>query len=151
MFRWALIAIAAIPLPATASDDFYAGKTVKIIIGTAVGGEYGAYAQLLAQHIGKFVPGKPTVIVQTMPGGSGMVALNHLAKVAAQDGTVLSLPHVNIVQDGLLNPRALFDPAKFHCLGGHLLPDRGTRLSGSRADPEPAACLVTRSASKREG
>ena len=85
-------AFAALPLPAAASDNFYAGKTVRIVIGTAVGGEYGTYAQLLAQHIGKFVPGKPTVTVQAMPGGGGMVALNHLAKVAAQDGTVLSVP-----------------------------------------------------------
>jgi tripartite-type tricarboxylate transporter receptor subunit TctC len=117
MLRWALIAIAAIPSPAAAGDDFYAGKTVKIIIGAAAGGEYGAYAQLMAQHIGRFVPGKPTVIVQTMPGGGGMVALNHLAKVAPHDGTVLAMPHVNIVQDGLLNPRAMFDPAKFQWIG----------------------------------
>ena len=122
MFRWALVAIAAIPLlsPAAAepvSDDFYSGKTVRIIIGTTTAGEYGAYAQLMAQHIGRFVPGKPTVIVQTMVGGAGLVALNHVARIAPQDGTVLSLPHANIVQDGLLNPRVQFDPARFQWIG----------------------------------
>jgi hypothetical protein len=127
MFRWALIAIAAMPLLSTAaastaaaepaSDDFYSGKTVRIIIGTTTAGEYGAYAQLMAQHIGRFVPGKPTVIVQTMVGGAGLVALNHVAIIAPQDGTVLSLPHANIVQDGLLNPRAQFDPARFQWIG----------------------------------
>ena len=122
MFRWALIAFAAMPLLSTARaeparDDFYSGKTVRIIIGTTTAGEYGAYAQLMAQHIGRFVPGKPTVIVQTMLGGGGLVALNHLAKIAPQDGTVLSLPHANIVQDGLLNPRAQFDPARFQWIG----------------------------------
>jgi tripartite-type tricarboxylate transporter receptor subunit TctC len=122
MFRWALFAFAAMPLLSTAvaepaSGDFYAGKTVRIIIGTTTAGEYGAYAQLMAQHIGRFVPGKPTVIVQTMLGGAGMVALNHVAVVAPQDGTVLSLPHANIVQDGLLNPRAQFDPARFQWIG----------------------------------
>jgi tripartite-type tricarboxylate transporter receptor subunit TctC len=102
---------------AQANDDFYAGKTVRIIIGTTTAGEYGAYAQLMAQHIGRFVPGRPTVIVQTMLGGAGLVALNHLAKVAPQDGTVLSLPHANIVQDGLLNPRVQYDPAQFQWIG----------------------------------
>lgn len=122
MLRWALIACAAMVLPSTAyaesaGDDFYAGKTVRIIIGTTTAGEYGSYAQLMAHHIGRFIPGKPTVIVQTMVGGGGLVALNHLAKVAAHDGTVLSLPHANIVQDGLLNPRAQFDPARFQWIG----------------------------------
>ena len=113
MVRTPLIAFAALLLSAhaaAADDDFYAGKTVRIIIGTTTAGEYGAYAQLMAQHVGRFIPGRPTVIVQTMLGGGGLVALNHLAKIAPQDGTVLSLPHANIVQDGLLNPRAQFDP-----------------------------------------
>ena len=102
---------------AQANDDFYAGKTVRIIIGTTTAGDYGLYAQLMAQHIGKHIPGKPTVIVQTMLGGGGLVALNHLAKIAPQDGTVLSLPHINIVQDGLLNPKVQFDPGKFQWIG----------------------------------
>ena len=119
MPRWALVAIAVMlsTAAAQANDDFYAGKTVRIIIGTTTAGDYGAYAQLMAQHIGRFIPGKPTVIVQTMQGGGGLVALNHLAKIAPQDGTVLSLPHANIVQDGLLNPKAQFDPGQFQWIG----------------------------------
>jgi tripartite-type tricarboxylate transporter receptor subunit TctC len=120
MIRRALLAVAAVLSGAgvaLAQDDFYAGKTVRLIIGTTTAGDYGAYAQLMAQHIGKHVPGKPMVIVQSMLGSGGLVALNHLAKVAAQDGTVLSLPHINIVQDGLLNPRVQFDPARFQWIG----------------------------------
>src|SRR6476620_6437156 len=122
MLRRALVVIAALALlatapPAQASDDFYAGKTVRLILGTTTAGDYGLYAQLMAQHIGRFIPGKPTVIVQSMVGGSGLLALNHVAKVAAQDGTVLSLPHINIVQDGLLNPKVQFDPARFQWIG----------------------------------
>jgi tripartite-type tricarboxylate transporter receptor subunit TctC len=122
MVRLALVAISAVSMLSAAraeqaSDDFYAGKTVRLILGTTTAGDYGLYAQLMAQHIGKFIPGKPTVIVQSMVGGGGLVALNHMAKVAAQDGTVLSLPHINIVQDGLLNPRVQFDPGKFQWIG----------------------------------
>ena len=114
-----------------AGDDFYAGETGQSRHRRHDGRDYGAYAQLIAQHIGRFVPGKPTVIVQTMLGGAGLVALNHLAKIAAQDGTVLSLPHANIVQDGLFNPRAQFDPApipvdrshdEHHASGGGVQP-----------------------------
>lgn len=122
MLRSAVIAIAAICLLQTApaaqsSDDFYAGRTVRLIIGTTTAGEYGFYAQLMAQHIAQFIPGRPTVIVQSMLGGGGLVALNYLARVAPQDGSVLSLPHVNIVQDGLLNPKVQFDPGKFQWIG----------------------------------
>ncbi len=82
MPRWALVAIAVMlsTAAAQANDDFYAGKTVRIIIGTTTAGDYGAYALLMAQHIGRFIPGKPTVIVQTMQGGGGLMALNHVAK-----------------------------------------------------------------------
>jgi tripartite-type tricarboxylate transporter receptor subunit TctC len=119
MFQWAIVLAASLSAAsaAQASDDFYAGKTVRLIIGTTTAGDYGAYALLLAQHIGKHIPGKPTVIVQSMQGGAGLVALNHVAKIAPQDGTVLSLPHINIVQDGLLNPKVQFDPAKFQWIG----------------------------------
>src|SRR5262245_62267078 len=80
------------------SDDFYAGKTIKIVIGTTVGGEFGAYGQLIARQLGKFIPGNPTLVVQTMPGGGGMLALKYLANEAPQDGTVLSIPHGNVIQ-----------------------------------------------------
>lgn len=114
----ALVVCAVAVLPARSggaevSSDFYAGKTVKIVIGAAVGGGYGVNAQLIANHVSKFVPGHPTVIVESMPGASGLRALNYVANVAPRDGTVLIVPMVNIVQDGLLSPSAKFDPARF--------------------------------------
>jgi tripartite-type tricarboxylate transporter receptor subunit TctC len=123
--------------------DFFAGKTVKIVIGTTVGGEYALYAQLIARHIGKFVPGNPTVIVQTMPGGGGMLALNHLANAAAQDGTVLSLPHVNVVQDGLLNSQVRFDPRKFQWIG-RIASLRQVGIASSKSQARSLADAKTR-------
>src|SRR5262245_1685910 len=113
MLRRVIVALAlmvATAGAAPAAEDFYAGKTVRIILGTTTAGEYGLYALLMAHHIGRFIPGKPTVIVQTMQGGAGLAALNHVARIAPQDGTVISQPHINIVQDGLLNPKVRFDP-----------------------------------------
>lgn len=78
--------VLAQPTCAQSISNFYVGKTVKIVIDADMRGEYGIYLQLIAQHIAKFVPGKPAVIVN--PSG-GIAALNHLANVAPPDGTAL--------------------------------------------------------------
>jgi len=97
--------------------EFYKDKTVRIVIGTGVGGSYGVYAQLVARHLGKFLPGSPTMIVQSMPGAGGLVALNYLAQKAPRDGTTLSVIHVTLVQEGMFNPRAQYDAAEFLWIG----------------------------------
>jgi tripartite-type tricarboxylate transporter receptor subunit TctC len=97
--------------------DFYKGKTVRVIIGTPVAGSYGIYAQLTARHLGRFIPGSPTVIMQSMMGAGGLVALNHLGQQAPRDGTVLSVIHSPIVQDGLFNPQAKINPTEFQWIG----------------------------------
>lgn len=97
--------------------DFYKDKTIRIIIGAGMGGSYGAYGQLVARHLGRFLPGAPTVIVQSMPGAGGLVALNYLAQKAPRDGTTISVIHVTLVQESLFNPRAQFDAAEFQWIG----------------------------------
>lgn len=98
-------------------DNFFAGKTVRILIGTQVGGEYDLYARLVARHISEFIPGKPNIIIQSMPGAGGLQAIRYLAGAAPRDGTVLIVPQVNIVQDGLLTSNPQFDPRAFHWVG----------------------------------
>lgn len=97
--------------------DFYRGKTVRLIIGTSIGGAYGVFSQLASRHIGRFIPGSPTVIVQSMPGAGGLVALNYLGTMAPRDGGVITLIHVTVVQEGLFNPSATFDPGAFQWIG----------------------------------
>ncbi len=97
--------------------DFYKGKTIRIVIGTSVGGAYGVFSQLAARHIGRHLPGQPTVIVQSMPGAGGLVSLNHLGTAAPRDGTVITLIHVTVVQEGLFNAGATFDPGAFQWIG----------------------------------
>ena len=67
---------------------FYQGKTVKIIVGYTPGGGYDTYARTLSTHIGKHIPGNPTVIVENMPGAGSIKALNYLYTAAPKDGTV---------------------------------------------------------------
>lgn len=98
-------------------EHFFRGKTVRLIIAFDTAGTYGQYSLLAARHLRKHMPGNPTIIVQSMPGAGGIVAINYVANVAPRDGSVLTMPPINMVQDGLLSPKAEFDPGKFHWLG----------------------------------
>jgi tripartite-type tricarboxylate transporter receptor subunit TctC len=108
---------AVVPGQAETVAEFYKGKTVRIIIGTGIGGSYGVYGTLVSRHLGRFLPGAPAIIVQPMPGAGGLIALNYLGNQAPRDGTVMSVIHVTVVQEGLFNPKAKFDPGKFQWVG----------------------------------
>src|SRR5262249_40139405 len=82
------------PLQPLAAQDFFAGKTITISTFTPPGGSYDTYARLLARHVGRFIPGRPTVIVLNQPGAGGLVALNYAGKIAPRDGTFLTLAGV---------------------------------------------------------
>jgi tripartite-type tricarboxylate transporter receptor subunit TctC len=75
---------------ARAADEFK-GKTISIVVGYSAGGGYDLYARALARHMGKYVPGSPTVIVQNMPGAASLLAVRHLDSNAAKDGTVWAM------------------------------------------------------------
>ena len=71
--------------------DFYRGKTVNMLIGVGVGGEYDLQARLVARHIGKHIPGSPTVVPQNMTGAGGLKMLNYLYAVAPKDGLAIGM------------------------------------------------------------
>jgi len=71
--------------------DFYKGKTITLVVRSGPGGGYDQYGRLVANHIGKHIPGNPNVIVQNMPGAGGIVAANYLDSQADQDGTVIAI------------------------------------------------------------
>src|SRR5262245_43179641 len=93
--RAAALAIIAWIIPTVASaqsvENFYRGKTVNVIIGYPPAGANDFYARAVARHIGKHIPGNPTVIPRNMPGGGSLVAANHIFNVAPKDGTTLGL------------------------------------------------------------
>src|SRR3989338_355078 len=72
-----------------ASDDFFKGKTVRIIVGFTAGGAFDAYARALARHLGRHIPGNPTFIVENMPGAGTLVATINVYKVAKPDGLTI--------------------------------------------------------------
>src|SRR6266852_8811197 len=99
--------------------DFYAGRTVQLVIGYATGGGYDDYARMLGRHIGRHIPGNPTVVVQNMPGAGSIRAANYLYNIAPKDGTVLGGFARGIFLDPLLGrtEAVRFIPAKFGWLG----------------------------------
>jgi tripartite-type tricarboxylate transporter receptor subunit TctC len=103
-FAWAFSAVVLASVPAAADPvaDFYKGKQMRMIIRSGVGGGYDLYARVLAAHIGKHIPGNPTIIPVNMPGGGGIKAANYVANVAPKDGTILT-----IVSQGLAVDQAL--------------------------------------------
>src|ERR1700677_2725645 len=81
--------LVAQPAAAQTVEAFYKSHELTILIGHPPGGSYDLYAQLAADHIGKFIPGKPTVIVQSMPGGAGSKAVTFFYGRAPRDGSMI--------------------------------------------------------------
>jgi tripartite-type tricarboxylate transporter receptor subunit TctC len=103
----ALIAHALGPLPLSAQQsvqDFYSGKQITVIVGAGTGGGYDLLARLMARHMGRHIPGNPTLIVQNMPGAGSLNATNHLFNVSPKDGSVIALIQRNMLLAPLVNP-----------------------------------------------
>lgn len=95
-------------------EQFYAGKQIKLITHVGPASGYSVWAHLVATHLGRHIPGAPSIIVQNMPGGGGMKAANYLNAIASKDG--LELGAVNRLVPTLSimgSPGANFDSAQF--------------------------------------
>jgi tripartite-type tricarboxylate transporter receptor subunit TctC len=98
--------------------DFYRGKTVTLTAGFNPGGGADTYARTIARHIGRHIPGTPSVVVKNMQGASSVIAANHIFNIAARDGTDIGLFAGNIVIDPLINDsRPKYDPCGFNWIG----------------------------------
>ena len=106
------------PAAAQSVEDFYRGKTLTMVVGTSPGGDYDLRLRMVARHIGRHIPGNPTVIVNNMPGGGGLVVANWLANVAPKDGTVVVAISQNLpVHQATGAPGIKFDVRKFNWIG----------------------------------
>lgn len=114
----AALSIALLTAPAAADDvaDFYRDKTVTVVVPSGSGGTFHLYGQLLQRHIGKHIPGRPTVVVQNRPGAGGVKAANYMAQAAPKDGTVIAEINPGSVIIPLLR-KVHYDPRKFNWIG----------------------------------
>jgi tripartite-type tricarboxylate transporter receptor subunit TctC len=123
--------LAAVPAGA---QDFYQGKTITLLVGSAEGGGYDQYARLLARHMGKYIAGEPAIVVKNQPAAGGMAMANAMYTTVARDGlTIGMLSRDNPLQPLLGNTAAKFRSEGFTWLG-----------TSSRYDDD-AFCLVIRS------
>jgi len=99
-------------------DDFYKGKTVKIVVGFSAGGGFDTYARAISRHMSKHIPGNPGVVVENMTGAGSLIAANHVYKVAKPDG--LTIGHFIggfFLGQVLGQPGIEFDARKFEFIG----------------------------------
>jgi len=108
----------ASPVHAQTPEQFYKGKNINLIIGYSAGGGYDVYARSLARHMGRFIPGNPTIVPKNMPGAGSLVLANWLYNVAPKDGTAFGIIGRGTAFDPLLgSTKAQFDAAKFNWIG----------------------------------
>ncbi len=102
-----------------AIEEFYKGKTIRIVVGFAAGGGFDTYARLIARHLPKHLPGEPNVVVENQAGAGSLIAANNVYKSGPKDGTIIV--HFNggqITQKYVVeNPAVEFDPTQYNYIG----------------------------------
>jgi hypothetical protein len=146
--------LAATLVPARAADpvaDFYAGKTLRILVGFGPGGGYDLYARTLGRYLGKYIPGEPAVVVQSMPGAGSLKVVNWLYNAAPRDGTVLATFARGIVFEPLLGHTegTQFDAARFNWIGSISNEVSVCALNAASGIASFAECVGSRSGSAR--
>jgi hypothetical protein len=112
------ISVSIVSAFAASVEEFYRGKTIQFVVGSTAGGGYDTYTRLIARHFAQSVPGKPSTIVQNMPGAAMLIAANYIFNSAPRDGTVIG--HWSgplILQHMMGNPAVQFDGRKFGWVG----------------------------------
>jgi len=101
-----------------AGDDFYRGKSIRIVVGFSAGGGFDTYARTLARHMGRHIPGNPSVIVENMTGAGSLIAANHVYKVAKPDGLTIGHFIGGLFLGQVLGQAGVeFDARKFEFIG----------------------------------
>jgi tripartite-type tricarboxylate transporter receptor subunit TctC len=129
----ALAAAVALATPSARAADYFAGKSIDLLIGAPAGGGYDIYARALARHYGRHIPGQPVIVSKNMPGAGSARAAGFISAVAPKDGTAIAAIMPGAVMGPLLDEKAeaLFDPTKVNYLG---TANNGTRVCVSRKD-----------------
>ncbi len=119
----AALAFAAVIVPPARAQDalaqFYRGRTVSLVIPSSVGGGYDLYGRLVARHLGRFLPGNPTIAPANMGGAAGVVAAQYIYAAGARDGSAIGELYPNAVMEPLLGEKARvkYDSLRFNYIG----------------------------------
>src|SRR5687768_2951073 len=120
-YRW-IFAVLACSLcflaQSSFAQDFYAGKTIRIIVGFPAGGGFDTYSRTIARHISKYIPGNPTVVVDNVTGAGSLIAANSVYKAAKADGLTIGNFIGNLISQQLFGGSGIeFDARKFEWIG----------------------------------
>ena len=134
---------------AQSPNEFYKGKNVTIYIAFSPGGSYDLFGRLVARHIGRHIPGAPTVITSNMPGAGGLTATNFMYRAAPRDGTAIAIVTQNIaIEEALKNKAAQYRSSEFNWIGRatstievHVLSTKspGHTIAGAKIHEVPVA------------
>ena len=113
-----IFAVALVAVASHAAAPFYEGKIIRIISGAPPGGGFDAYSRTMARHMGKYIPGNPTIIVENMPGAGMLIATNHVYNQAKPDGLTIGNWIGTLVVGQVLGRKGTeFDARKFEYIG----------------------------------
>lgn len=131
-FGLALISATIAPASAQSIEQFYKGKTIAVVVGIEQGTGFDLYGRALARHMGRHIPGAPTMIVTNMPGASGLISFNWLANVAPKDGSTFAIASFSVPFEPMFgNERALFKGPQLKWIGNM---DQGVSVCLGRSD-----------------
>jgi tripartite-type tricarboxylate transporter receptor subunit TctC len=104
------------------AQDFYQDKQIKLVVGSDPGGGYDTYARVLARHWSNYIPGKPQIVIQNMPGAGGLKTANFIAHVAPKDGLTVGALQNNVGYEPMMGisggkENAQFDVLKMNWIG----------------------------------
>ena len=126
------VLVVGVPQVLIAADAFYEGKTIKVVVGFTSGGFYDRWSRLLARYVPNYLPGKPEMVVQNMPGAGGLIAANHVYGVAKPDGLTIAMLSYGLYLDQLVGRKEVqYDVRKFHWIGS---PEKSDVLLYMRSD-----------------
>jgi tripartite-type tricarboxylate transporter receptor subunit TctC len=119
IFRlWAAAALWLTLVAPASAQDFYKGKSIRLIVGASAGGGYDTYSRTIARHMGKHIPGNPVFVVENMPGAGFLISANYMYRIAKPDG--LTIGHFSgglFLQQLLGKPGIEFESNKFEFIG----------------------------------
>jgi tripartite-type tricarboxylate transporter receptor subunit TctC len=118
IFCFSMIVPSIAPKAGAQSDQFYKGKTIRIMVGSTAGGFYDRWGRLFGKYMSKYIPGQPEFVVQNMTGAGSVIAANHVFNVAKPDGLTLVMPLNGVYIDQFVGRKEVqFDMRKFRFIG----------------------------------
>ena len=118
IFGFSIILPGIAPEAGAQADQFYKGKTIRIMVGSTAGGFYDRWGRLFGKYMSKYIPGQPEIIVQNVTGAGSVIVTNQVYNVAKPDGLTLVMPLNGVYIDQFVGRKEVqFDMRKFRFIG----------------------------------